>query len=208
MTTARERYEAKTKVVTFRVNEEIYNDLKEIMADSGLSFADLIKLGAGIVQEEIEAKIAEKNDLQGKLEQLRVAVQSQKQRAAETLAKEKQAQLEALNREIEIFRLFDLGWGIEEVMFKTEKGRKEVSSYFNEWAEIRGEIKKIQEELLKKCLRRHIAVLTEQISRYATKGALEEANIQLERCRYLLMDPSQVIDQERIFLLTEYSYSL
>jgi regulator of replication initiation timing len=208
MPTARERYEAKTKVVTFRVNEELYNDLKKTMMDSGLSFADLIKLGAGIAQQEIEAKIAEKNDLQGKLEQLREAVQTQKQLAAETVAKEREAQHEKLEHEIEIFRLFDLGWGIEEVMFKTEKGRKEVSSYFNEWAEIRGEKEKIQEELLKKCLRRHIAVLTEQISRYATKGALEEANIQLERCRYLLMDPSLVIDQERIFLLSEYSYSL
>src|SRR3972149_5422963 len=118
MPTARERYEAKTKVVTFRVNEELYNDLKKTMMDSGLSFADLIKLGAGIAQDEIEAKIAEKNDLQGKLEQLREAVQIQKQQAAEIVAKERQVQHEKLKHEIEVFRLFDVGWGIEEVMFK------------------------------------------------------------------------------------------
>jgi len=207
MTTARERYEAKTKVVTFRVNEEIYNDLKEIMADSGLSFADLIKLGAGIVQEEIEAKIAEKNDMRVKLEQLRGAVQTQKQLVIEVVAKEKQAQHEALNREIEIFRLFDLGWGIEEVMFKTEKCRWDIAKYFDDWAEMRGEKDKIQAELLKKCVRRHMAHLSEHIALRARKDTLEEANGQLERCRYLLADPSLVTEPERIFFLTEYLYS-
>ena len=74
MTTARERYEAKTKVVTFRVHQGLYEDLKKIKTETSLSFTDLIKLGAGIARDEIEAKIAEENDWQGKLEKLGYAM--------------------------------------------------------------------------------------------------------------------------------------
>jgi len=77
MSTARERYEAKTKVVTFRVNHELYDELKKLKAKSGLSFADLVKLGAGIAREEIEDKIEEIRNLQGRLEQLRETVQAE-----------------------------------------------------------------------------------------------------------------------------------
>ena len=207
MNTARKRYEAKTKVVTFRVNRELYDELKKLKAKSGLSFADLVKLGAGIAREEIEDKIEEIRNLEGKLEQLREAEQAEKQMVADMMVKEKQAQHERLERDIEVFRLFDLGWSIEEVDFKLGLGRRALSKYFNEWAEMRGEKEKIQEELFKKCVRRHIAVLTDQIAWRATKGALEEAKNQLERCRYLLMDPSQVLEREKVFLLTEYCYS-
>ena len=64
MNTARERYEAKTKVVTFRVSQELYAELKRVQAESGLSFADLVKLGAGITRHEIEDKIEEIHNLQ------------------------------------------------------------------------------------------------------------------------------------------------
>jgi len=208
MSTARERYEAKTKVVSFRVNQELYDELRKIKAESGLSFADLVKLGAGITRDEIAAKVTETSNLQRKLEELREAVQTEKQLVADIAAKERQAQLEKLGHEIQAFRLFDLGWSIEEVGLKLEMVRREVSNYFNEWAVERGEREKIQEELLKKCVRSHIAVLTDQIAWRATKGALEEAKIQLERCRYLLVDPSTVTGQEKVFLLTEYSYSV
>ena len=45
MTTARERYEAKTSVVTFRVPKELYDELEKVKKETGLSFTDLIKLG-------------------------------------------------------------------------------------------------------------------------------------------------------------------
>ncbi|MFC1933449.1 hypothetical protein ACFLXU_07540 [Chloroflexota bacterium] len=53
MKTARERYEQKTKVVTFRVANEIHDQIEDTKAKTGLSNADLIKLGAGISQEAI-----------------------------------------------------------------------------------------------------------------------------------------------------------
>jgi hypothetical protein len=207
MTTARERYEARTKVVTFRVSQELYAELKRVQVGTGLSFADLVKLGAGIARKEIEDKMEEINNLQGKLKQLREEQQAGEQLVADMIEKEKQAQHQKLEREIEIFRLFDLGWNIEEVDFKLGLGRRALSKYFDEWAEMRGEREKLQEELLKRCVRRHIAVLSEQIIWRATKGALEDAKGQLERCRYFLMDPSQVSEKEKVFFLTEYCYS-
>jgi DNA repair exonuclease SbcCD ATPase subunit len=208
MNTARERYEAKTKVVTFRFSLELYGELKKIQAESGLSFADLVKLGAGIARDEIRTKMEEFRNLQETLEELKAEIQVEKQQVSEMRATEKQVQLETLEREIKVFRFFDLGWTIEEVMLKMEMGRGEVSNYFNEWAEMRGEKEKVQAELLKKCVRRHFAVLSEQIAWRAMKGAVEEAKIQLERCRYLLVDPSRATEDEKIFLLTEYSYSV
>lgn len=206
MTTARERYEAKTKVVTFRVHQRLYEDLKKIKTETSLSFTDLIKLGAGITRDEIETKIAEASDLHGKLEKLREAVQTEKKRVADIAAKERQEQLGKLEHEIKAFRLFDLGWSTEEARSKLGMSQEEVSLHFNEWGKIRGEREKVQAELLKKCLRRHIAVLQEQILWRATKGALEEAKGQLEHCGRMLIEPSQLTEGERDFLLAEYSY--
>ena len=208
MNTARKRYEAKTKVVTFRVNHELYDELKKLKAKSGLSFADLVKLGAGIAREEIEDKIEEIRNLEGKLEQLREAEQSEKQMVADMMVKEKQAQHEKLEREIEIFRLFDLGWSIEEVDFKLNMGRREVSKYFDEWGELRGEKEKLQEELLKKCLHNYILSLQENIQYRLVGRATEEAKRQLEYYRCMLANPSKLTEEEKTLLIADYSYFL
>ena len=208
MNTARERYEAKTKVVTFRVSQELYAELKRVQAESGLSFADLVKLGARIAREEIEDKLEEINNLQGRLKQLREEEQAGKQTVADMIEKEKQAQHQKLERELEIFRLFDLGWSIEEVDFKLRLGRREVSKYFDEWAEMRGEREKLHEELLKKCLYNYILSLQENI-RYCLVGrATEEAKQQLEYYRRMLANPSKLTEEEKTLLIADYSYFL
>ena len=208
MNTARKRYEAKTKVVTFRVNHELYDELKKLKAKSGLSFADLVKLGAGIAQDEIEDKMEEVHNLQGKLEQLKKAEQAGKQTVAAMIDKEKRVQHEKLEREIEIFRLFDRGWSIEQVDYKLRLGRREVSKYFNEWCELRGEREKLQTELLKKCLHNYILSLQENI-RYRLVGrATEEAKRQLEYYRRMLANPSELTEEEKTLLIADYSYFL
>lgn len=206
MTTARERYEAKTRVVTFRVHQELYDELRKVKTETGLSFADLVKLGAGIARDEIAAKITETSNLQRKLEELRAVVQAEKQLVADTAAKERQEQLGRLKHEIEVFRFFDLGWSIEEVRFKLGMTQAEISQHFKVWSEMRGEREKVQVELLKKYLRRHITVLQEQILWRATGSALQESKIQLEHSRRMFNDPSRLTEEERDFLLTEYSY--
>lgn len=204
MTTARERYEAKTKVVTFRVHQELYDDLKKIKAETGLSFADLVKLGAGIARDEIEARIAETSNLQGKLEDLRKAVQAEKQKVADMAAKERQEQLRRLEQESHAFHLFDLGWTINEAGFKLGMNQSQVSRHFKEWATMRGEREKVQAELLKECLRRYIGALQEQILWRASKGTLEEFKRQLGHYRYMLIDPSKLTEEETAFLIAEY----
>jgi len=208
MNTARERYEAKTKVVTFRVSQELYAELKRVQAESSLSFADLVKLGAGIAREEIEDKIEEINNLQGRLKQLREEEQAGKQTVADMIEKEKQSQHQRLERELKIFRLFDLGWSIEDVDFKLRLGRREVSKYFDEWSEMRGEREKLHEELLKKCLYNYILSLQENI-RYRLVGrATEEAKRQLEYYRRMLANPSKLTEEEKTLLIADYSYFL
>ena len=206
MTTARERYEAKTRVVTFRVHQELYDELRKVKTETGLSFADLVKLGAGIARDEIAAKITETSNLQRKLEELRAVVQAEKQLVADTAAKERQEQLGRLEHEIQAFRLFDLGWSIEEARFKLGMTQAEISQHFKVWSEMRGEKEKVQVELLRKYLRRHITVLQEQILWRATGSALQESKIQLEHSRRMFNDPSRLTEEERDFLLTEYSY--
>ena len=206
MTTARERYEAKTRVVTFRVHQELYDELRKVKTETGLSFADLVKLGTGIARDEIAAKITETSNLQRKLEELRAVVQAEKQLVADTAAKERQEQLGRLKHEIQVFRFFDLGWSIEEARFKLGMTQAEISQHFKVWSEMRGEREKVQVELLKKYLRRHITVLQEQILWRATGSALQESKIQLEHSRHMFNDPSRLTEEEKDFLLTEYSY--
>jgi hypothetical protein len=71
---------------------------------------------------------------------------------------------------------------------------------------MRGEKEKIQDELIKNCLRKHVAWLQEQILWRASKSVLEEAQGQLEHCRRMLVDPSALTEGEKDFLLTEHSY--
>ena len=208
MTTARERYETKTKVVTFRVNHELYGELKRIQVESGLSFADIIKLGAGIARDEIVSKMAEISDLQGKLEQLREAVQTEKKRVVDIAAKERQEQLVKLKHELQAFRLFDSGWSTDEVRFKLRMSQNEVYRHFKEWGELRGEREKLQTELLKKCLQNYIARLREHIYYHATGRDLEAAKQRLEHSQSMLTDPSKLTEQEKTLLISDYSYFL
>ena len=208
MTTARERYEAKTKVVTFRVNHELYGELKTVTVETGLSFADLIKLGAGIARDEIAAKIAEISDLQGKLEQFREAVQTEKKRVADIAAKERQEQLVKLEHELQAFHLFDSGWSTDEVRFKLRISQNEVYRHFKEWGELRGEREKLQTELLKKCLQNYIARLREHIYYHAMGRDLEAAKQRLEHSQLMLTDPSKLTEEEKALLISDYSYFL
>ena len=206
MTTARERYEAKTRVVTFRINQELYEGLEEVRKEAGLSFADIIKLGAGIAQEEIEKKLTEVSKLQVQLAELRKSIRDEQKTLDAFIDNAKKEQLVKLEHEHQIYGLFDAGWSTEEVRFKLRISQEEVSRHFKEWGKIRGERAKLQAELLKKCLQKHIAGLQEHIHWRATKNSLEEAKRQLEHCRRLLIDPSKLTEEERAFLIAEYSY--
>ena len=209
MTSARERYEAKTKVVTFRVNQEVYEEIAKVKTEAGLSFADLVKLGAGIATGEIKQKLAEVGNLQAQLAEIQQAVEVEKRKLSEVAAKGRQERLAKLETEARIFRLFDLGWSLEEVGFKLGFNQEEAFKYFKEWAKMRKQRQAIQTELIKKCLKKHIDGLEEHIFwsnlHWKKDKDIEEARRQIEHCRRLLVNPSKISNEEKSFLISEYS---
>lgn len=208
MSTARERYEDKTKVVTFRVSKELYEELEGIRGKAGLSFADLIKLGAGIAREEIQKKLSEASELQARLVELRKTILQEQKTLDTFIETTKKERLAKLEQQYQIYTLFDAGWGAEEVRFKLAIGKTEASRHFDEWGKLRGEKEKLQVEFLKKCLRNYISSLREYIRYYASGRKQEEAEQRLEYSRRMLIDPSRLTEEEKSLLIEEYSYLL
>ena len=208
MTTARERYEAKTRVVTFRVNQELYENLEEIRKEADLSFADLIKLGAGMAREEIEKKLSEISKLQTKLTELRMTIRQEQKTLDAFIETTRKEQLAKLERQYQMYTLFDAGFSTDEVRFKLDISKSDASRHFKEWGELRGERERLQTELLKKCLQNYILRLREYIQYRATGRDLEEAKQRLEYTRHTLIDPSKLTEEEKALLIAEYSYFL
>ncbi len=206
MTTARERYGAKTRVVTFRVTRDLYDEIQKLKADSGLSFADLIKLGAGKTEAKIEAKADEASELKDKLAELNEAIEAAQRKLSEIGQKERQVQLARLAKETEMFRLFDLGWTVREVSLKLSISDKESYGRFKEWGQIRKQRRVVQGELVRRCLQKHIGWLQEQILWRATGKDLAEAKEQMDYCQNLFPHPSNIDEGERAFLIGKYSY--
>jgi len=208
MSTARERYEAKTRVVTFRVSQEIYEELEKIREGANLSFADLIKLGAGIAQEEIARKLSEASELQEQLADLRKMVQQEQKKLDSFIETTKKEQLAKLEQQYQIYTLFDADYSTDEVRFKLKIGKDEVYQRFKEWGKLRGEREKLQTELLKKCLHNYIISIQENIQYRLTGRASEEAQQRLNYYQSMLIHPSKLTEDEKVFLIDNYSYFL
>jgi antitoxin component of RelBE/YafQ-DinJ toxin-antitoxin module len=195
MTTARERYEAKTRVVTFRVNQELYEDLEQVRNEAGLSFTDIIKLGAGIALEEIEKKLTEISKLQVQLAELQKSIRNEQKTLDEFIEKQKQERLSKLEDDYQIYSLFDAGWSTEEVSFNKKITQKEAYECFKQWGKLRKQHQAIKTELLKRCLQEHISRLDEQIMwakfRGYKPGELDEPERTLDQCRRRLRDLSK-----------------
>lgn len=209
MKTARKGYEQKTKVVSFRVSNEEYDQIEDTKAATRLSNGDLMKLGAGIAHEEIKAKLAEASGLENRLAQLKAAVRQTEQQLGEALTEEKNRRLAKLNTEMEAFKLFDQGWTLEEVGFRMGMPHETVYRYFQEWGDARNNKQAIEQELLRECLMKHLDVLKQHRSWYQLPPGypeqLEETQEQIDHCQYLLQVPSEINDDWKAFLLAEYS---
>ena len=208
MTTARERYEAKTKVVTFRVSQEIYEELEEVRKEAELSFADLIKIGAGIAQEEIEKKLTEVSKLESQLVDLRKSIRDEQKTLDAFIKTAKKEQLAKLEQQHKIYTLFDAGFSTDEVRLKLKLGRDEVYRHFKEWGKLRGEKEKLKTELLKKCLHNYIMSIRETIQYRLVGRASDEAKQRLEYYQGMLADPSKLTEDEKALLINDYSYFL
>ncbi len=209
MTTARERYEAKTKVVTFRVDRELFHQLEEVRAKTGLSYGNLVKLGAGMADEEINRRLAEVSGLESRLAELKKAIRQTQQNLESYVAEEKKRRLAELDTEMEAFKLFDLGWGLDEVSLKLGINHDTAYHYFQNWGEVRNENQAIEREFLSECLRKHLDVLRQR--RYWCRllpgysKQLEGVQEEMNYCQHLLEAPSEIDDDWKAFLRAEYS---
>ncbi len=206
MTTARQRYEAKTKVVTFRVRLGVFDQVEEIKARTGLSNADLIKLGAGIAEEEIRNKLGQISGLEAKLANLRRAIDDEERR----LNEERQRQREEIEKEIKAFKLFSAGWGVDETAFRLGISKAIAGKFFEEWAGMVGDKEAAKQELLRGYLKKHLAKLKSRrvwinlLPSYTQKNR-EELEEQIDYYGYLLSHPSEINEEWVEFLIAEYS---
>ncbi len=209
VTAARQRYEAKTKVITFRVGKEVSAELEEIKAKGGLSYTDLIKLGAGMGRQEIMAKLAQISGLEERLAELSAAVDQKETELDRFLAEERARRLEELNRELEAFKLFNHGWSPEEATEKLAVPKQTTVRYFKEWGKEKANRQAVERYLVIKCLKKHIDHIQEQITWCRMlpleKKYLPELEEQMAGLQQLLRDPSKISKGDKRWLIAEYS---
>ena len=210
MAGARERYEQKTKVITFRVNVGVYTELEEIRSKGGLSYADLIKAGAGIAGQEIMNKLAQISRLERRLAKLGSAVEEKEEELKRLVHEERAHQLQQLDNEMVAFKLFDRQWSVEQVKFKLGISNQKASHYFQQWANERNDRRAVRREMLIGCLKEHIRELKSNrtwahVLTSTPQKTVEELDSQIEYYQHLLSTPSRINQADRRFLLAEYS---
>jgi hypothetical protein len=127
-----------SKVKSFRVDDALNKEIEKAKNASGLSYADLIKLGAGISRSYIESKIDEQRHLQDKIDELAYRIREKEEELEklsqpfeEQIEKEKARRKKQLKDEL----------AREEAEFNYQMDRK-----YRELAEISEKVRKLKEE--------------------------------------------------------------
>ncbi|MCL0066000.1 hypothetical protein M1N79_03895 [Dehalococcoidia bacterium] len=210
---AKDGREGRTKVVAFRVSQGLYEEIEEIKAKAGLSIADLVKLGAGIAQEEVKGKLAQLSGLRAKLTGVTDSIHREEDKLNDFISQERKRRLEALDVEMAAYKLFDRGWRIETVTHKLNIPQATIRRYFEGWAEERKNKDAVERELLKRCLKKHIDRLVEErlwggVFGRLSKEELEADQKHIHECWRLLAAPEQMRQEDKEFLITKYSRML
>jgi len=169
----------------------------------------LVKLGAGIADEEIKRRLAQVNGLESRLAELKKAIRQAQQNLESSVAEEKERKLAELDTEMEAFKLFDLGWKLDEVSLKLGINHDTAYNYFQSWGEIRNEKQAMEREFLSECLGKHLDVLKQR--RYWCRllpgysKQLDSVQEEMDYCQHLLEAPSEIDDDWKAFLRAEYS---
>jgi hypothetical protein len=207
MANERERHEAKTQVISFRVRQEDYERLEKVKIETGLSNTDLVMLGAGIAQEEKKSKLAEVTGLENRLAALREAISQTQQELDKVVAEERKRRLAELDKEMEAFKLFDRLWNVEQVSIQLDVPYRTALHYFESWVKERQDKEALEKELLRLCLKQHISRLKDQRMFGVLRPEKERKNIEreIDYCQSLLETPGNISAQWKRFLLAEYS---
>ena len=112
------------------MSNELYKELEIIREDAELSFADLIKLGAGIAQEEINEKLEEVNYLQDKIYELKQTIKQEQEKLNSFIETAREKVLAKLEKQYNVYTLFDADYTTDEVQFELKLGKNEVFQYF------------------------------------------------------------------------------
>jgi hypothetical protein len=127
-----------TKVKSFRVDDDLDREIEKARNASGLSYADLIKLGAGISRSYIESKIDKQKHLQDKIDELVYRIQ-QKEEELERLSQpfEEQIEKEKARRKKQLE---------DEIARKKAEFNYRMERSYHELAQITEKIRELKEE--------------------------------------------------------------
>jgi Arc/MetJ-type ribon-helix-helix transcriptional regulator len=212
---AQQRYSQKTKTVSFRVPNELYDELEAIKAKANVSYADFVKTGARVCKREMQAKLKRIGGLENRIATLEGRKEQLKLELEQFLSEEKKRRLKELDDEMRCFALFKRGWGIEEVALKLSFTKETVNRYFMEWEkerEITKDRKTIERELVLKCLKKYIEKIRGGIAWYQimpdtldNREKLTELTKQKEYAENLLRYPARISKYDRQKLISDYS---
>jgi Arc/MetJ-type ribon-helix-helix transcriptional regulator len=163
---AQQRYSQKTKTVSFRVPNELYDELEAIKAKANVSYADFVKLGAGVCKREMQAKLKRIGGLENRIATLEDREQQLKLELEQFLSEKRKRRLKELDIELGSYKLFDRGWKPEEVSEKLGIERRTATHYFEEWQRERLDRAARENLQLERCLQEHINRLRRDIAWY------------------------------------------
>jgi hypothetical protein len=163
---AQERYSQKTRTVSFRVPNELYDELEAIKAKNNLSYADFVKIGAGVCKREMQAKLKKIGGLENRIATLEGREKQLKLESEQFLGEERRRRLKELDIELGSYKLFDRGWKPEAVSEKLGIERQAATHYFEEWQRDRLDRVAREKLQLERCLQEHINRLRRDIAWY------------------------------------------
>jgi hypothetical protein len=134
---AQARYNTKTKTVSFRVSNEQYDELEAIKDEANLSYADLMKLGAGLCQDEMQRKLENIGGLRDEIARLDKQIAERDKEIKRGIDEKRKAAEGSLERELDArySTLFEIEEQIEEreqELKRIEAERKSKEAMLNE----------------------------------------------------------------------------
>jgi hypothetical protein len=197
-----------TKVISFRMESDDADQIEEIKAKTGHSNADLMKLGAGIDEEEIKKKMAPILDMETKLANLRQAACKEEQ----NFSLERERRRKEIGTELQAYRLYSAGWDVGQAALKSGMTEENARRLYEEWLQLIGDQELIRLAQLRGYLKKHLKMLKAQRLWMPTtscnnenekeKAELEE---QIKICGRMLIHPEEIDEESAQFLITEYS---
>ncbi|MFP3976022.1 MAG: hypothetical protein ACOC6S_03730 [Chloroflexota bacterium] len=198
-----------TTVVSFRIGKTDCQKLKRVKHDTGLSFADLVLMGAGIADQERRSKIAEHDGLEQRLSKAKIAAERAEREAEQAGAAERERRLATVDTELRAFELFSVGWSADQVAFELGLDPGDVYEFLKRWGEKRGQQEKVDVAMIRACARQMYREWEQSelycgTSSFATADDMRKCHDNKEIALHFMTYPDEVPADWREFLITDY----